>query len=147
MRRWGIYATLALVAPAMFAGVAAADIVLRERFPFEGHETQLIIQNADGVPVPGATVTVTYRPGSSVEKSDEVGTAGEGGALSWTPATAGIATLSASWTADDGTESSISTNVSVRFASVPFAGVIIMIFAGVLLVGGSFWRIRRILTS
>ena len=94
------------------------------------------------MPVSGAKVAVTYRPGSSVELTEEVGTTGPGGRLVWTPTTAGIALISATW---DGGETS--TNISVKFASVPAGGLIIMILAGLLLVGGSAVRIIRVMKS
>jgi len=127
---------------ATLAPAAAADIVLRQKYPTEGAVTQVFVQNEDGSPVPGADVTVTYRPGSSVSHTEEVGVTGEGGRIEWTPATAGIAALHAKW---EGGESS--TNVSVKFAHVPAGGIIIMLLAGVLLVGGSVVRIMRVLKS
>lgn len=126
---------------------AGADIVLRERFPTEGQAISVIVQDAVGVPVVGATVSAVYRPGSSVESESVVGTSSTGGQLTWTPQIAGIATLQATWTDDDGTETTMATNVSIKFASAPISGVLIMVLAGLLLVGGSLWRIRGVLTS
>jgi hypothetical protein len=142
-RRTGI---AAMVAVAIFAGAlastAGAEIVLRQKYPTQGASTELFVQDDDGAPVSGAAVTVTYRPGSSVEASDTIGTTGTGGRIAWTPSTAGIASLQASWEGGSST-----TNVSVRFASVPRGGVLIMILAGLLLVGGSIVRITRVIKT
>jgi hypothetical protein len=87
-------------------------------------------------------VSVTYRPGSSVSRTEDIGVTGEGGRVEWTPHLAGIATLNATW--DGGTST---TNVSVRFAHTPLGGVAIMLLAGLLLVGGSVVRIMRIMKA
>jgi hypothetical protein len=143
IRHTGILAFVALtVVAGALASPAGAEIVLRQKYPKQGDTAELFVQDDDGAPVAGATVTVTYRPGSSVEASDTVGTTGAGGRIAWTPTTAGIASLTASWEGNSST-----TNVSVRFASVPPGGVIIMILAGLLLVGGSIVRITRVIKS
>lgn len=134
--------TAALLATGVFATTAAADVVLREQYPTQGESTELFIQADDGSPVSGATVTVTYRPGSSVEATDSVGTTGPSGRLVWTPETAGIVSVRAEWAGG-----STSANVSVRFGSTPASGIIIMIAAGLLLVGGSVVRISRVLRT
>jgi hypothetical protein len=137
-----VIAAAALLAASVFAGVASADVVLREKYPTEGESTELFIQADDGSPVSGAAVTATYRPGSSVEAVEEVGTTGPSGRLAWTPQTAGIVSVNAVW--EDG---STSSNISVRFASAPAGGILIMIVAGLLLVGGSIVRITRVLRT
>lgn len=140
--RVALQVSFAVMMAATGVEAAQADIVLREKFPTRGKHTEIFVQDADGMPVAGAAVKVTYRPGSSVEAFDELGTTGPSGRLAWLPTTAGIATLAATW--DGG---STSSNVSVKFESAPAGGIIIMILAGVLLVGGSIVRIARILKS
>jgi len=132
-------ALTAFLVVGVIASAASADVVLREQYPTQGESTDLFIQGDDGAPVAGATVSVTYRPGSSVEVTDTVGTTGPSGRLAWTPQTAGVVTVNAAW--DGG---STSTNVSVRFGRAPVAGIIIMILAGLLLVGGSIVRVLRV---
>ena len=136
----------ALLTAAIVGGLAApssAEIILRQKYPMQGKTTEVFVQADDGAPVSGALVTVTYRPGSSVEATDTIGTTGASGRLRWTPETAGIAGINAAW-ADGG---ATSTNVSVRFSGVPLGGVVIMLLAGLLLVGGSAVRIARVLKS
>lgn len=129
-----------LLAGAASYGVAASSITLRTEYPTEGEAVELFVQDEAGMPVAGAEVKVTYRPGSSVEREVVVGTTGADGRARWVPESAGIASLSASW----GEEQAASTNVSVKFGSTPVGGVIIMLFAGILLVGGSVVRLLRV---
>lgn len=140
----GIAVWVCAVAALGVVPCAAGEITLQTSFPTQGEATSLIVQDDDGAPVSGATVTATYRPGSSVEHVSEVGTTDEGGRIDWVPEDAGIATVAAQWGED---EKSASTNVSVRFASTPAGGLIIMIFAGLLLVGGSVVRLSRVVKS
>ncbi len=128
------------LAVAAAAPAGAASIQVDRRYPAEGERAVVRVIADDGAPVTGALVRVTYRPGSSVETHAEVGRTDAGGAVAWTPELAGIATLSAEWT-----DGSASANVSVRFHHAPVAGLVIMIVAGVILVGGSVVRIRRVL--
>ena len=121
---------------------AAADVVLREKYPTRGVSTELFIQDDAGAPVSSASVSVTYRPGSSVEAVESIGVTGPSGRIVWNPSTAGIAELLAEW---DGGSSN--ANVSVKFASPPVGGILIMIFAGLLLIAGSAVQITRMLKS
>ena len=130
---------LSIVAATSIVAVSAhadATIVLRQQHPVEGEAVEVFLQDGSGVGVPGADVSVTYRPGSSVEKTEVVGTTNDSGRIMWTPSTAGIASINMSWG-----EESASINVSVRFSSAPWLGLVIMILAGLLLVGGSAVRI------
>ena len=133
---------LAVTVVSLMVGAASADVVLREKYPTEGENTELFIQADDGTPVSGAAVSVIYRPGSSVEATEAVGTTGPSGRLAWTPQTAGIVSVNATW--DGG---STSANVSVKFGGAPAGGLIIMVLAGLLLVGGSIVRIMRVLRT
>ena len=141
-RETGFLMVAIAVGVSLLAGTVSADVVLREKYPTEGENTELFIQADDGSPVSGAAVTVTYRPGSSVEATEEVGTTGPSGRLAWTPQTAGIASVNAVWDGGD-----TSTNISVKFGGAPAGGLIIMVLAGLLLVGGSIVRITRVLRT
>ncbi len=124
-----------------------SSIVLRTQYPVQGERTELYIQDDEGNPVTGAEVDVTYRPGSSVEETAAVGVTGKSGRIIWYPAAAGIVTLTASWRSEGGDTVTTSANFSVKFASTPVGGVVIMLLAGLLLVGGSVVRILRVLRS
>ncbi len=124
----------------------ANSLTIRDQFPTRGEATSIILQDADGLPVVGALVEAVYRPGSSVSQHANLGTTGTGGSLGWTPTEAGLVTLTATW--GEGTAAkSASLNVSVRFDSVPKMGLIIMVLAGLVLVGGSAVRMRRIMNG
>ena len=137
--QWFVFAVATV---SLLSSAASADVVLREKYPTEGENTELFIQADDGTPVSGAAVSVTYRPGSSVEATEAVGTTGPSGRLAWTPQTAGIVSVNAAW--DGG---STSANVSVKFGGTPAGGLLIMVLAGLLLVGGSIFRIMRVLRT
>ena len=113
----------------------------------EGEKTELYIQDDAGNPVAGADVSATYRPGSSVEETVSIGVTGKSGRILWFPAAAGIVTLAAAWTSAEGDTVTTSTNISVKFKSTPAGGIVIMLLAGLLLVGGSAVRILRVLRS
>jgi len=132
------------VAVSVLAGTQAAraDVVLETRYPVAGTPCEVLVQDDANLPRPGATVSVTYRPGSSVERPSRVGTTDDSGRVVWTPELAGIATVTASWAGG-----STRANVSVQFSHPPLSGLLIMVFAGIVLVGGSAVRIRRVLRS
>jgi len=135
------------------AGASAASDVPAEpgiytakRFPVEGEPIFIYVRGADGYPVKGAVVSVTYRPGSKVEKTDKVGLTNLAGIVAWTPEDAGIVRISAKW-GEAGRETEISKNTSVKFASTPKAGIAIMLVAGLILIGGSIRRFVRLVRS
>jgi hypothetical protein len=123
----------------------AATIVPDKAFPTQNEQVRLAVSDGDGNLVRGAAVTVTYRPGSSVEKVDTLGETDSAGAIVWTPSDAGIAALDATWQGPEQTELSATTTVSVRFQKLPLDGLLIMIVAGLLLTVGSIIRIVRLL--
>jgi hypothetical protein len=125
----------------------AATIVSDKKFPTQNEQVRLVVSDSDGNPVGGASVTVTYRPGSSVEKTDTLGESDAAGVVMWKPSDAGIATVTATWSGPEQSELSESTTVSVRFQSAPWNGIIIMIIAGLVLAVGSIVRIFRLLRS
>jgi hypothetical protein len=125
----------------------ASSIVADKTFPIRNEQTRLVVSDAHGTPVRGASVTVTYRPGSSVEKSYTLGESDAAGAVMWTPSDAGIATVTGTWPGPDQSQLSVSTTVSVRFHRAPWDGIIIMVIAGLVLAVGSVIRIFKLLRS
>ncbi len=123
--------------------VSQGTIILQTQFPVQKEKTRILVQTQSGNPIAGAKVIATYRPGSRVEADSEVGITDAGGAVDWTPEEAGIVSLSAVYPAEDGTDIQLQTNISVRFASTPLSGVLIMLLAGTLLIGGSIIRFTR----
>ena len=129
-------------------GTAAAQgsIVLRTQYLVQHQATHILIQSDDGRPVAGARVSATYRPGSSVSRHSEIGTTDPTGRIEWTPIEAGIVELTAA-KPDSLRPIQASTHISIKFASPPISGIIIMLLAGILLIGGSILRFTRYLRS
>ena len=141
-----------IVALAAMGSLAAeargqGSIILDEQFPTKEKQVRVLISDDDGEPVGGASIEITYRPGSSVEKVDPIGVSEQDGSIHWIPAEAGIAQIQATWSGSGQTEVSATTSVSVRFGSPPPAGIVIMVVAGVLLVIGSAVRMFNVLRS
>jgi hypothetical protein len=95
------------------------------------------VTRADGTPADGDTVTAVYRPSSEVSRTERIGVVGIDGRLSWTPLEAGVVTLSAVPPAGAGDGAAVQTrNLSVPFAKTPLSGLVILVFAGLILYGG-----------
>jgi hypothetical protein len=120
-------------------------ILLQTQFPIQNEKTRIIVQSQAGNPIAGAKVGAIYRPGSRVEANAEVGITDSGGGVDWIPQEAGIVSISAEFPGEAGDTIQVQTNVSVKFASTPLSGVLIMLFAGILLIGGSVLRFTRYL--
>jgi hypothetical protein len=133
-----------LIYTAVGFGNAAAQgsIVLRTQYPVQKQATWILVQSDDGSPVAGALVSATYRPGSNVSQLTEIGTTDRTGRVEWIPVDAGIVEITAAHP-DSLISLQASTNTSVKFASPPISGIIIMVLAGVLLIGGSAVRFTR----
>jgi hypothetical protein len=125
----------------------ADSLVLDKSFPTHLEQVKVQIHDSAGLPVENAQLSVTYRPGSRVAQSDIIGKTSVDGSLNWTPAVAGIATLTATWNDRDKVEQTTSTNVSVRFRQLPLGGIFIMIAAGLILIVGSAIRMYRVIRS
>ena len=82
---------------------------------------------------PATELMVTYRPNSGVVAKIPITLAEASTTFTWTPDRAGIATLSAG---------SASKNVSIRFSSFPFLGLLIMLGAAGILFGGALFAFR-----
>ena len=137
--------TLAVISA--FASTLQADVVLDREFPTQGEPTRVRVVNRDGNVVAGAAVSVAYRPGSAVTREEDAGETGADGSLLWTPTDAGIATVTATWEAPDGSDRTSAVTVSVKFRSVPATGILIMLVAGLLLIVGSFVRVAILLRT
>jgi hypothetical protein len=134
---------LILLACGYETAASQGTIILQIQFPVQNEKTRIFVQTQAGDPIAGARVTATYRPGSRVEEDSEIGVTDPGGAVEWIPEEAGIVAISAEFTSEDSTTAQLSENVSVKFASTPLSGVLIMLLAGTLLIGGSIVRFAR----
>ncbi|MFH1754612.1 MAG: hypothetical protein ABIA59_02815 [Candidatus Latescibacterota bacterium] len=143
--RIGVVLCLVWIVAACLCETAAAQgtILLQTRFPVQHESTRILVQTQSGNPVSGAKLIATYRPGSRVQEDSEVGITDAHGAVDWIPIEAGIVSISTEFIGEDSTAVQLQTNISVKFASTPFSGVLIMLFAGILLIGGSIIRFTR----
>jgi hypothetical protein len=132
--------TVVLLGVAAGAPVAA-DLTTGGDFP--------VVGKSDNVSLTGVgdasdlTLWVVYSPTSETQTEEEIGRFPADGRIAWEPSRFGIATLSAR--GDDGGVV-VGENVAILFAATPVAGVMVMLFAGVLLFGGaviSMWSVLR----
>lgn len=114
------------------AAPAGAGIEADPALPTEGEAATVIVTDTGGKPVRGVEITALYRPGSRVERSENLGLTGTDGSLTWSPSSAGLVTLS---TSGDGAPA-LSRDLSVKYRGLPLPGLIILILAGTILYGG-----------
>lgn len=143
------------------SAIAAPKLVLEEDYPTIGEKirvTLLEYENPEGV-----CFVVTYRPNSATSQVAALGQFDAKGNFLWKPEKPGITSLVAWALKTDqlncqtdftaltdpklkkAVEKVASINVAVKFASTPIDGVIVMLFAGFLLFGGTIWSLRRTL--
>ena len=86
------------------------------------------------LPASADTLVVTYRPSTSIAREDRF--PARGASFAWTPTQAGVVKLS--------TPGGEPQNVSVRFQKTPAAGLFVLIGAGLILFGGTFFAFRKL---
>lgn len=137
------------VAVGFFAGEDPATITV-EDFPVRGIETDVELSNS-----PEAThLRVTYQPDAPVAVSEDF-VLGDDTSIRWTPRNAGIAKLESikiqAPREGEGEEDAItvfaSQDVSVKFDGIPASGVVIALFAALVLFGGAFFSMKALLTA
>lgn len=114
--------------------VGMAEIVLSDPYPTNGTPTTITITNENHAPVGNIAISVIYRPNSKVKKvTENIGRTDRSGRFEWTPEEAGICTIKAQ---NEAQGINLSKNIAVKFSGFPIGGLIIFLFAGVLLYGG-----------
>jgi len=126
----------ALLALGLWTASARAGVETDPPVPVQGEPATVTVTNdLTGAPLRAAAVTVVYRPGSKVSHAESLGTTDARGRIAWTPADAGIVTLTA--IPPGGEEvAPITSNLSVRFRGIPLRGLAVMVLAGIILYGG-----------
>ena len=109
---------IALIAWGAMIGV---DIAVLDPTPTVGKQTWIQLSE------PVQEVRVTYQPDAPVARTFVLTTAGRK-RVPWTPQRAGVVTIQAKETKKD---------LSVHFDGVPVSGVVVCVFAGLILFGGS----------
>ncbi len=85
---------------------------------------------------PITEVDIVYRPNSRTSKNEKIQVSPPARKVSWVPKDAGLAMVKVT------TESNtITRNISIRFAHFPFSGIIVMVVAGIILLGGASFSI------
>ena len=140
MRRIAI---IALVLAGSVTGPAvAAGISIDDEFPVVGESMVVSVSDLDGAE--NHTLRVVYSPNSETQTDEEIGRFSSDGTVAWTPGRFGIATLTVT---DENGETAAAENVAVLPAETPAGGVLVMIFAGILLFGGAATSLRSVLAS
>ena len=113
-------------------GAAGPKLTLTAAFPVKG-SAQVVRLEDFGAPT-ALRLKVVYRPNSETQREVIVGTFGPDGTVVWCPEIPGI-TLLVAETAEG--RSVCQKRVATCFASTPVLGVLVMVFAGILLFGGA----------
>ena len=125
---------LAILAVAALTQNAPADhdLSIAVQYPVVG-EAQTVTLRTD-TDAAGVTLSVTYRPNSATEDTMVIGKFDADGRISWCPEEPGITSL----IAKDAEGKTLATlNVATCFSSTPYLGLVVMVFAGILLFGGA----------
>ncbi len=120
----------------------AVELTFEDDFPIVGREETVTVS---GQPTTGPLVlSVVYSPNSETSTEEEIGVVPADGKVPWTPSRSGIATVAVR----DGSGAAVAAeNVAILFDRTPSSGVLVMIFAGVLLFGGAGYSLRSVLRS
>lgn len=114
------------------ADSVATTIAASPESPVLGQEITLTFD------APVQAVVFTYRPNSAIPTTDTVRVGGFT-SIKWTPRQAGVIRVAV----PDGP----SRNLSVRFATLPMSGVIVLVLAGLILFGGAGYAMRKLLSG
>lgn len=120
---WSLVFALSVPAGAAPSLVAPADA------PVEGQPTVLTLRDGSQ-PASGLAVTAVYRENAhaALRHEQAVGTTSGEGTVEWTPESAGVVVLQ--WEGG-------SSSISVVYDGTPIGGILIALFAGLALLGGS----------
>lgn len=105
----------------------SGQIQLSNEFPVKGEPVEITLEE------PGDRIYFTYRPRSSVARTDSLSAEAPATRFNWTPRDAGVVTIRAG---------EASRNVSVRFGGISTSGLIVMLLAGGILFGGVGFAFR-----
>jgi hypothetical protein len=127
-----------------FAGIpaAASELSVAGDFPIVGEPVTVSVSGTG--PSDALVLRVVYAPNSETQTVEETGRFSKDGTVDWNPQRFGIATLAVV----DGAGATVATeNVAILPAAAPPGGVLVMLFAGILLFGGAGVSMRLVLAS
>lgn len=125
-----------------FGSALAVDLSIDDDFPVVGEGQRVSVSGAERVE--DLDLWVVFSPNSETQTEAEIGRFSADGTVTWKPSRFGIATLSARDAAGDVVAAE---NVAILFAETPATGVLVMIFAGILLFGSAGFSLRSVLSS
>jgi hypothetical protein len=126
---------------------AAITLAADDERPIIGQTVQLTVL-AGGSPLRGARVRAVYRPNSSTTSTEHLAPTDDAGTVFWTPSAAGPVNLQA-WApavAEDAPPA-VTVAVAVRYGGFPLSGLVIMLLAGALLLGGAIFGMTMLLRA
>ena len=132
MKPMRVAVALAFVLTLAAGAYAGWSIELAKDFPVRGEPVELFVTPPDGEACSSAQVSVTYRPNSKTEKEVVIGSPQAACELTWIPEDPGIVRI----TVKVNGKTEAEKRASVRFAKTPASGIVILIFAGLVLYGG-----------
>jgi hypothetical protein len=113
---------IAGVALLLLYSEVVCQINLSNEYPLIGEEVVITVSNDE------LELLVTYRPNSAISQMDTLKRESPTAEFYWDPVSAGVVNLSSG---------DISKNVSVRFEKVSTGGILVMLIAGIILLGGA----------
>ena len=131
-----------VVLVALGGSAVAADLSFEDDFPIVGREETITV--GGGETGGDLELWVVYSPNSETSTEEEIGRVPPGGGVLWTPSRSGIATVSLR---DGSGTILVAENVAILFDRTPSSGVLVMIFAGILLFGGAGFSLRSVLKA
>jgi hypothetical protein len=138
--------------PAAWAQAAAAEapaitLTADDERPVLGQTVRLTVL-AGATPLSGARVSAVYRPNSSTTSTEHLAPTDQAGTVFWTPSAAGPVNLQA-WppSVAEGAAPAVTVAVAVRYGGFPLSGLVIMLLAGALLLGGAAFGMTMLLRT
>lgn len=131
---------IAVIVVAFFAPArgASPSIQLSDESPVVGQAITVTL------PVAVDTLTVTYRPNSSVATTEYVVNRPAASTFQWASRNPGLVELSYPDRSSASGPARVKHNVSVRFAGVSVSGLAVMFGAGIILFGGAAFAFRTL---
>jgi len=130
-------------APGDAAPAPATELQVADAYPLRDRPVVVTVTRG-GAPLPGAVVSVHYRPNSEIAHVETLPPTGADGRVLWTPSYAGIATLETPGGEGWGPAT---RSVAVRFGAFPSLGKLVMAIAALLLFGGAGLGFYLLLTE
>lgn len=115
----------------------SATIDVSNASPVVGEKIKITLDH------PADTLTVSYRPNSSVVKTAYIVNNPSEKSFDWVPEYPGVVALSYVDKSNGG-NTTVSRNLSIRFDGLSVSGLLVMLFAGTVLFGGAGFAFRTL---